>query len=83
MDGLTRLAQSVIDALGEFGDALGGLLHSPFDRISYVIDDSQVLQMLNWLIPISEMVALLQAWALAVAAWYVAMTVLRWAKTIS
>lgn len=40
------------------------------------------IQMLNWFIPISSFVAILEAWLSCVAVYYVYQVVLRWIKVI-
>ena len=54
---------------------------SPFQAIS----NSAVAQYLagfNWIFPISEVVAILQAWVVAILTWYLASAALRWAQAI-
>ena len=80
---LVNLVQQIINGIGSMFDSVEYLLTSPFERVRNAITDSNVLSMLNWLMPISEAVALAQLWAFAVMGWYVAMTALRWIKTIS
>jgi hypothetical protein len=80
---LTDIGQSFINGVGGFGDAIGYLFLSPFERITNVISDTQVLQMLNWVLPMAEIIAILQAWLLAIGGWYVAKVGLRWLKVIS
>lgn len=40
------------------------------------------IQMLNWFVPISSFVAILEAWLSCVAVYYVYQIVLRWIKVI-
>jgi hypothetical protein len=78
-----EMIQEMINKIGEFGNVVGDLFLSPFDGVVNAISDSQVLGMLNWVLPIAEMVALLQLWVMAIAAWYAVKPILRWIKTIS
>ena len=40
------------------------------------------IQMLNWFVPVSSFVAILEAWLSCVAVYYVYQVVLRWIKVI-
>jgi hypothetical protein len=80
---ITNIVQSMVDWVGSLGNAIDLLLLSPFQRVSNTVTDSQVLSMLNWLMPITEVVALLQAWGAAIAVWYTMKRALRWSKLIS
>jgi len=54
---------------------------SPFN----VLSNSNVEQYMgyfNWLFPVSEMVAILQVWVVAVASFYIFQALLRWVKAI-
>lgn len=55
---------------------------SPFVMIQADQDISLILGWLNWIFPIGEMVAILEAWLIAVALFYVYQLILRWAKAI-
>jgi hypothetical protein len=77
---------NLLETINEWYDglwvAVDFLFLSPFDKVSFAINDSQVLGMLNWLMPISECVALSIYWGTAIGGWYLASTMLRWAKAI-
>jgi len=55
---------------------------SPFVALSKDADIQQVLGWLNWFIPVSQMVAILEVWLVAVALFYVYQMILRFAKVI-
>jgi len=55
---------------------------SPFVAITKDADIQQVLGWLNWFIPVSQMVAILEVWLVAVALFYVYQMILRFAKVI-
>jgi len=77
---LTQLIQSLIN-IGTA--ALSMLPMSPFIGIQQVVVDSELLSWLAWFIPFDAIVALLSAWCVAIAVWYIATKALRWAKMIS
>lgn len=54
---------------------------SPFQAISNS-DVSEFLGSLNWVLPISEAIAILQLWIAAVGGFYLYQAVLRWLKAI-
>jgi len=55
---------------------------SPFTMLSKDADIQQVLGWLNWIIPVSSMVAILEVWLTAIAIFYVYQLILRWSKAI-
>jgi len=55
---------------------------SPFVMLSRDADIMQILGWVNWVIPVGEMIAILEAWLVAVALFYVYQLILRWAKAI-
>jgi len=73
---------SIIFGLGSILNLLVSVLpNSPF----ILIDNSVIsdyIGKLNWLIPVSSILAILQLWLVAVAVFYVNMIVLRWVKAI-
>lgn len=56
------------------------LPNSPFSFVSTPAEFSQWFGILNWFIPVSSFVAILETWLSAVVIWYVYQTYLRWAK---
>ncbi|SNS03080.1 hypothetical protein SAMN05446037_100316 [Anaerovirgula multivorans] len=67
--------------------ALGGVLSlvvsilpdSPFSAISSMGID---LSVINWIVPVGQILAILQAWLVAIAIYYGYMVVMRWIKII-
>ena len=78
-----NFAQNVIDGLGDTLEWVLDLLpDSPFTAISNV-DVSGYMGWLNWLVPITQMVAILQTWVTAIIAYYLYVIILRWIKAVS
>lgn len=79
---LINLLNSIISG---FGSALSWVLNllptSPFQAVSNA-DVSQFLSGLAWIIPFPQIIAELELWITAVAAYYLIMVVLRWVKAI-
>lgn len=75
---------------GQMGDLLNQLLavimvalpNSPFQMITQNATVSRYLGYLNWFIPITFMLGVLQAWLIAVGIFYVWQLLLRWLKAI-
>lgn len=65
--------------------ALSILPDSPFMFLQTLSNSpiAQWLGVLNWFIPISTFVVILEAWCSAILLYYVAAFALRWAKAIS
>lgn len=55
---------------------------SPFRQFLEVSLDSRGLQWLNWFVPIPQIIAVLQAWLVAVGVFYLYSVVARWVKLI-
>jgi flagellar biosynthesis protein FliQ len=55
---------------------------SPFQAISKIPEVTAVLGFVNWVVPLSEMMAIFQAWITAIVVFYVYQIVLRWARAI-
>ncbi|GHV19890.1 hypothetical protein FACS18949_13460 [Clostridia bacterium] len=80
----------VIEAVNRFikgvGDGLRDFLHmlpgSPFQAWKDFTLDSDIVGFINWFIPISQIILVLEAWVFAIAGWYVMSVVLRWLKAI-
>ena len=53
----------------------------PFSAFQNALSND-LLAMINWFIPISEMIFILEAWGLAIAGWYVFSIILRWIKAV-
>lgn len=80
---LLALLQGIIDGLAT---ALGGLVSvlptSPFTALNAVTMDSKWFGYLCYIVPIPQIVGLLQAWGTSILLFYVYMIFLRWAKAI-
>lgn len=62
--------------------ALALLPVSPFTIVTDMMTTIPYLDILNWFVPVSEMVAIGQAWLIAVATFYVIQMLLRWMNII-
>ena len=60
---------------------IGLLPDSPFQLLENT-DVEEYLGYLNWLIPLSQMVAILQLWITAIVIFYIFQAILRWTKAI-
>lgn len=77
-----NLLNAIIKAIGlVFSWVLGILPNSPFVAISNT-GVEEFMTSLNWLIPISSMLAILEAWLVAVLGYYIVQAILRWVKAI-
>lgn len=80
---LLNLLQSIIDGFATIlMTIIVALPSSPFTGLYNLSMDSTFLGYLAWLFPVSEIIALLQAWGVSVGAFYLYMIVLRWIKAI-
>ncbi len=80
---LLNLIQSIIDGFATVLLTIVTVLpSSPFEGLYNLSMDEQFLGYLSWLLPIAEMLALLQAWGISVGGFYLYMIVLRWIKAI-
>lgn len=55
---------------------------SPFQGIIETISEIPYLQYLNWFFPVTECIAVLEVWLLAIATYYVYSAIMRWIKVI-
>lgn len=62
--------------------AVSGLPTSPFTFITMNSSVSRYIGSINYFIPISYMVSVLQVWCVAIAIFYIWQVLLRWAKAI-
>ena len=53
---------------------------SPFTFVSMPTELYDWFAILNWFIPLTTFVAILEAWLSAIVVWYLIQTYLRWAK---
>jgi len=76
------LLQNIIDGLGEALEWVIDLLpDSPFN----LIDNSAISDYLgafNWIVPMDQIIAILQLWVSAILVYYAWVVVLRWIKAI-
>lgn len=80
---LFDLIQTIIDGLAVTLSAILKLLpQSPFNGLTAVMLDSDMLGYLAYLIPIQQIVVTLEMWCLAVGMYYLYMIPMRWAKSI-
>lgn len=74
---------TIMDALKAMGmAAIKFLPPSPFLKFMYAMESQDWLKYLNWIIPISSLVTIMEAWLVCVATFYIYQLVLRWAKAI-
>lgn len=62
--------------------AIGLLPESPFTFFIDSLGSIPYLDVLNWFFPVSECLAVGQAWLVAITAFYVVSLILRWIKAI-
>jgi len=80
---ITILIQSGLDSLGGIAQAAVTMLPpSPFQTINNLSVGNQVLKAIAWFVPIPQIIAVLEAWGVAIGVYYLAATVLKWAKVI-
>ena len=73
---------TIVDGLKVAGAAVIALLpDSPFDILSNTAV-GQYMGWLNWLVPIEQIVGILEAWCSAILVYYIYVTILRWIKAI-
>ena len=81
LDGLKRFFSFLIDKLqGILNTVVNVLPNSPFIVVSMQSEASEWFAYVNWFIPLSSFVAILEAWLSAIVIWYVYQVILRWAK---
>ena len=56
---------------------------SPFTRFINALNSMPYLGYLNWFLPISQMIAIGEAWLVSIALFYLYSIILRWVKAIS
>lgn len=55
---------------------------SPFTAVITALETSEITQYIGWLIPVPEIVALLELWLVAISAFYAVSLLARWVKLI-
>ena len=80
---LLKLFQGIIDGLASLlGTIINVLPGSPFNGLKAVVMDSKLFRYLAYVIPVPQIIALLEAWLVAIAVYYLYMAVLRWSKAV-
>lgn len=80
MDGLMSW---IFNLVSNFGSAVIKLLpRSPFRDFINSWQAPQFLSWLNWIFPVSECVAILTLWLLAIGVFYLYSIIMRWVKII-
>lgn len=81
---LTSFTQIIINILGALGSTVIMLLPlSPFLYFNAIMLDNQLLRFLAWIVPIPQIIILLQTWVSAVTVFYISKVILRWVKIVS
>jgi len=80
---LTKFCQAIVDGVGALFNSIGNLPGSPFEAIDKIVIDNKTMQFLAWVVPFPEIIALLNAWLVAIGIFYVASRVMRVMKMIS
>jgi hypothetical protein len=78
------------DIISGIGDAINAILEgilsllpdSPFQALATIPEVQAILGPLNYFIPISFALSLLQTWLFAVGLYYIWMVLLRWLKAV-
>lgn len=71
------------EILAKFGNMIISVLpKSPVQQFLNSFNDLPYLQYLNWFIPISSVIVVLEAWLVAIAIFYLYSLILRWVKAI-
>lgn len=72
------------EILAKFGNMIISVLpKSPVQQFLGSFSDLPYLKYLNWFIPISSIIVVLEAWLVAIAIFYLYSLILRWVKAIS
>ncbi len=80
---LVNFAQWCIDAAANVGKTVVNLLPaSPFTAYINISLSNDYLKLLNWMIPVSEIISLLESWCVAIGLWYLYQIILRWVKVV-
>lgn len=80
---ILKLIQGFIDGFGALLNVIVGILPgSPFTGLYNLAIDNKWLGYLSYIIPVPQILALLQAWIVSVSMFYVYMIILRWVKAI-
>lgn len=81
LDVLKRFFSFLIDKLqGILNTVVNVLPNSPFSFVAIPEEVAEWFAYVNWFIPLSSFVAILETWLSAIVIWYVYQVILRWAK---
>ena len=81
---ITGVFQGVIDVLGSLLNLILLVFpKSPFVVLSEYTLKSELLQYLNYLLPIAEMVVITEAWLAAITIFYIWSVIAKWVKLCS
>lgn len=78
-DVLNGFIQTIVDTANSVFRSMPALC--PFSAFQNLLSND-LLAMINWFIPMSEMVFILESWGAAVAGWYIFSIILRWLKAV-
>ena len=71
------------ELMNKFGAWVLALLpHSPFQSFIKACSDMPALGWLNWFIPVGQIIAISEAWLVAIGLFYLYSTILRWLDMI-
>lgn len=73
----------IADLFSDLSDKILGFLPlSPIVYVESIPEVQKYMGMLNWFMPIYSMISLTEAWLVAVLAYYVVQTILRWINVV-
>ncbi|MCL1842791.1 MAG: hypothetical protein FWF79_03180 [Defluviitaleaceae bacterium] len=79
---LVGLVNAVISAIGAFGRFIGLLPASPFQNIGTLIPPNPAMDIILWILPITQMLVLVQLWLAAIGMYYLVKVPLRWVRVV-
>ena len=80
---MSSIWNAIADVLNSILSAIFVFLpKSPFTEHITEIADNEVLQYLNWFIPIADFITITAVWLSAIALYYAYQIILRWIKAI-
>jgi hypothetical protein len=67
---------------GDINSVMGGMTDlCPFKAVQNTLDN-EILAVINWFVPVLEIVVMLQTWVICIGLWYGISVALRWLKAI-
>ena len=79
---LTGLINALIRGLGSLSRFVGMLPPSPFQMLQSIIPENPAAQVILWIVPVAEALALFQLWLTAIFTYYLVKVPLRWIKLL-